>query len=282
MNPRSTSDRRRSLSLLLVGMLLGAAMLTPAFAGPNDPATKKMVKKTLKKAKKFAKKQDAQLSAALQAQIDALGGCGGDPNQVMVPVGPVCIDRYEASVWSAPTGGVQYGVSADDYPCNDNGQDCVGKIYARSVPGVTPSRFITWFQAQQALANSGKRLPTNAEWQTAVAGTPDSTVCNVITFSVASTGANAGCVSSWGANDMVGNLWEWVADWDEQADDCASWPVGYGSDFTCFGAGAPSRFPGAFARGGDFNIGTDAGPFVVSVRDRPSDSVDAVGFRGAR
>ncbi|MPZ91072.1 MAG: hypothetical protein GEU68_05495 [Actinobacteria bacterium] len=52
------------------------------------------------------------------------------------------------------------GVSSDDYPCNDNGQNCKGKIYARSVAGVTPSRYITWFQAQQALANSGKRLPT--------------------------------------------------------------------------------------------------------------------------
>src|SRR5438874_617328 len=70
-------------------------------------------------------------------------------------------------------GGTQYGVSSADYPCLANGNDCKGKIYARSVAGVTPSRSITWFQAQQALANSGKRLPTNAEWQQAAAGTPD-------------------------------------------------------------------------------------------------------------
>ncbi len=71
--------------------------------------------------------------------------------------------------------------------CADNGQGCkagtAGAIYARSVPGVTPSRFITYFQAQQALANSGKRLPSNAEWQQAVVSTSDSTICNVSTGS---------------------------------------------------------------------------------------------------
>jgi formylglycine-generating enzyme required for sulfatase activity len=153
-----------------------------------------------------------------------------------------------------------------------NGQDCKGRIFARSVPGVAPRVNITWVQAQQALANSGKRLPTNAEWQMVVAGTPDSTACNVSTGAVASTGANAGCVSSWGANDMVGNLWEWVADWDEQADGCASWPAGYGSDSTCFGDGTPSRRPGAFFRGGGFGEGSDAGPFAVNAAGQPSDS----------
>ena len=59
-------------------------------------------------------------------------------------------------------GAIQRGVSSDDYPCNDNGNDCTN-IYAVSIPGVTPSAFITWFQAQAAAANSGKRLLTNAE-----------------------------------------------------------------------------------------------------------------------
>ena len=74
--------------------------------------------------------------------------------------------------------------------------------------GVEPRASITWFQAQQALANSGKRLPTNAQWQMAVAGTPDSTACNVGGSAAQKTGANPGCRSDWGANDMVGNLWE--------------------------------------------------------------------------
>jgi len=203
----------------------------------------------------------------------------------MVKVGPTCIDRYEDSVWSKPNGGTQYGVSSADYPCNANGQDC-SNIYARSVPGVKPSAFITYFQAQQALANSGKRLPTNAEWQAAVAGTPDSSACNESSPPAPqNTGANAGCVSRFGAFDMVGNVWEWVADWGDQAVNCTNWPAGFGSDWSCFGLGegeANSNLPGALIRGGGFASGTTAGPFAVSAGERPSSSAPTIGFRGAR
>jgi Sulfatase-modifying factor enzyme 1 len=199
---------------------------------------------------------------------------------VMVAVGPTCIDKYEASVWSSPTGGTQYGTTGDDYPCNDNGQNCTN-IYARSVPGVTPSRFITYFQAQQALANSGKRLPTSAEWQAAVAGTPDSNACNVSTGAVQNTGANAGCVSNFGANDMVGNVWEWVGDWDEEADGCVT--NTFGSDATCFGdAGPPTRVPAMLTRGGHFGAGTRAGPFAADGGVQGRVSRQGQGFRGAR
>jgi len=145
-----------------------------------------------------------------------IGSDGFSCPEGMVKVGSFCIDKYEASVWSSPTGGTQYGVSSDNYPCNDNGNDC-GKnasnpIYARSIAGVTPSRYITWFQAAQACANVGKRLCTNMEWQTAASGTPDnSTDCNINTSGVENTDARPNCVSSWGVYNMVGNLWEWVA-----------------------------------------------------------------------
>jgi formylglycine-generating enzyme required for sulfatase activity len=209
-------------------------------------------------------------------------GCeSDDPNDVMVKVGSVCIDRYEASIWDAPTGGNQI---TGPIPCDRNGQDCTN-IYARSVPGVTPATHISWFQAQQALANSGKRLPTNAEWQMAVAGTPDSTDCNVSTGSVANTGANAACVSNWGVNDMVGNLGEWVADWDEQSFTNATWPAGFGDDHSSVGraAGEPStRRPGALLRGGDFADGRKAGPFKVGAAHRPWNLAKVIGFRGVR
>jgi formylglycine-generating enzyme required for sulfatase activity len=214
-------------------------------------------------------------------------------NDVMVRVGSVCIDKYEASVWSEPNGGIQYGVgAADDYPCDDNGQDCTN-IYARSIPGVKPSANITYFQAQQALANAGKRLPTNAEWQTAVAGTPDpgtdndTTDCNVTedgfpASDPVNTGSRPACVSRFGAFDMVGNVAEWVADWDEEAGVCGTWPAAYGSDFTCYGDPTPSGFPGTPVRGGDFgSFGAGAGPFAVN-SGRPSSSLIWWGFRGAR
>ena len=73
-------------------------------------------------------------------------------------------------------------VADNDAPCADSGQNCANDIYAVSLPSVTSSAYITWFQAQQACKNAAKRLPSNAEWQAAVAGTPDPgpTGCNTL------------------------------------------------------------------------------------------------------
>jgi formylglycine-generating enzyme required for sulfatase activity len=144
-----------------------------------------------------------------------------------VRVGPLCVDKYEVSVWSQPPAngkprGRQLGLVPDDYPCSFDGNDCTGRIFAASVPGVIPSAFLTWFQAQQACMSVGKRLPTNAEWQGAAAGTPDTgdtddhvTTCNTEgePQSFVPTGSRKNCVSNYGAFDMVGNANEIVADW---------------------------------------------------------------------
>jgi formylglycine-generating enzyme required for sulfatase activity len=137
-----------------------------------------------------------------------------------VVAGTICLDRYEASVWRVPNptttnaslarkiqmgkatradltagGATQLGTAGDDYaPCADNGQNCANDIYAVSLPSEVPAAFITWFQAQEACANSGKRLPTNAEWQVGVNGTPDpgpddgTTACNTAANGVARSG----------------------------------------------------------------------------------------------
>src|SRR5207249_12241511 len=112
-------------------------------------------------------------------------------------------------------GAIQLGLASGDLPaagCPATGNGCVN-VYAVSIPGVTPAAFITWFQAAAAARNSLKRLPTNQEWQVAAFGTPDGNPCNVSSASVAFTGAALGCISDVGAFDMVGNVYEWVADW---------------------------------------------------------------------
>jgi formylglycine-generating enzyme required for sulfatase activity len=279
----------------------GSQRVTAAPADRNATASASLAKQV---------KQVKQKVAALQTQVDSLArqpgpqgpqgqqgiqgpagtapACQGNGSgDTMVAAGTVCIDKYEVSVWSSPTGGTQYGATADNYPCNDNGQNCTN-IFARSVAGVTPSRFITWFQAQQALANVGKRLPTNAEWQQAVAGTP-AEMCNRSDFVVQATGIFSDCFSRFGAFDMVGNLWEWVGDWDEQAGGCAPWPPAIGENTSCVGMAdtqISTRIPSALLRGGDFGDqftpANHAGPFAIDARVQPYNPSNDIGFRGAR
>ena len=224
---------------------------------------------------------------------------GNDITDELVRVGSLCVDKYEASVWNAPIASsatTQYGISVDDYPCSDNGNDCssTNPIYARSVAGVTPSRFITWFQAQQACAMSGKRLITNAEWQMAAAGTPDpgaadnsSSTC-ATKSALSSTGSRSDCYSNWSVHDMVGNLWEWVADWmqdnsNSNAGDISSATYGndgiYGMDDAY---PETNRFPAALKRGGYWNSGTTAGVFAMEGMLGPSESSSFIGFRCGR
>lgn len=232
-----------------------------------------------------------------------------------VLAGAVCLDRYEESVWRVPDptstnatlvrklqlgkatqadlaagGATQLGATDHDYaPCADSGQNCAGDIYAASLPSVMPSASITWFQAQEACANAGKRLPTSSEWQVGANGTPDPGAddgvrdCNTFSsLAVAPTGSRGNCVSSRGAFDMVGNLFEWVADWVPQATACPGWG-GFSDDNMCLsGASTTASGPGALLRGGDFGHGTAAGPLTVSASFPPSVFGPSVGFRCAR
>ena len=236
-----------------------------------------------------------------------------------VKVGPVCVDKFEASVWEIPNvpankglinkvkkgtatlanltsasaianGVVQRGVASDDYGagCPDTGNNCVD-FYAVSIPGVKPSAFITWFQASAAARNLGKRLLTNAEWQGAAADTFDpgtdngTTDCNISAAgAVVDTGSRFSCRSQWDVFDMVGNLQEWVADWVPHSTVCVA--ALFAGDFNCL-AGASTTFgPGALIRGGHFANGTSAGVFAVDGRGTPSVAGVGIflGFRAGR
>jgi hypothetical protein len=230
--------------------------------------------------------------------------------------GTVCMDTFEASVWRVPGpttlnaalvkkiqqgkataallaagGATQLGVASDNYaPCTDNGQNCADDIYAVSLPGVTPSAYATWFQAQAACENARKRLPTSAEWQVAVIGTPDpgpddgTSDCNTLSGSAVNTGSRANCKSTRGAYDMVGNVFEWVADWVPRSTACGTWSAGVSptGDDQCLGGAFTTGEPGALLRGGDFNYGLDAGPLTVEGGLGPSSWFDSFGFRCAR
>jgi formylglycine-generating enzyme required for sulfatase activity len=239
-----------------------------------------------------------------------------------VQSGPICIDKYENSVWdlSAVTsekaktrliesiragsvtlanlteaGAVQVGLLDGDlasHGCPTTASQCID-VYAVSIAGVTPATTINWFQAAAAARNSGKRLPTNQEWQVAAFGTPDTggaddgvTTCNTddpVPGRVTATGSRSGCVSDVGAFDMVGNVWEAVADWGDINDTCSTWISG---DVSCFGgpgstSGNPYA-PGAYQRGGRSDGATANGVFAVRVNGGPHAFGRNSGFRSAR
>ena len=235
----------------------------------------------------------------------------------MVKVGSFWIDKYETSVWDgSDCAGQQIGAVLNDWSVQGNGSDfALNDVYGCSLYDVVPTRFVTWFQAAQSCLASGKRLCRNAEWQMASLGTPDNEtevpanpVCNIwsgllpasaivwgVEGMITRTGNAAQCISNIGANDMIGNLAEWVEEWgiggkDWQEDDVsgtAPWPGSaynvdgtWGIDGRAFnGNEFINGLPAAVVRGGDWEDGIAAGAYAISFFNAPSTSEWRMGTR---
>jgi formylglycine-generating enzyme required for sulfatase activity len=255
----------------------------------------------------------------LAAPRSSLAKCPPDS----VEVGAVCVDKYEGSVWSIPdptgankrlvaklrrgtatladlsaAGATQLGTASPPFnhaafpPSFPENGNWTAPVYAASVPGVLPTTDVTWFQAEQACLLAGKRLPSNREWQGAAAGTPDpasgadngTTECNIATADApTNTGSRQACVSSWGAFDMVGNVWERVAEWGPVSTACPGWGI-FSDDGMCLsGASTTEDEAGGLMRGGDWDDGAGAGVFAIHGGHTPTSDTDSeVGFRCVR
>ena len=261
------------------------------------------------------------------ASIEATGYYCKRGSDEIVKVGDFWIDRYEATIWqNADCTGTRYGSDSDNWASegatgaaaaeNDIGffprnGNWTTKLYSCSVEGVKPSRWHTWFQAEQACLASGKYLCTNAEWQAAASGT-DISECN--TGGSGEDGYNGsdpeetgninnvsydGCISNYGTFDQVGNVCEWTAMWTQAGPDNdhgngyepdpGPWPDGYGSDHTwnitgasSNGAGWVDGAPASALRGGYWDDGSKAGVFALHLTAGPATWSYDVGARCCR
>ncbi len=263
----------------------------------------------------------------------ATQGGAEDVVRVGSGVGAFWIDRFEATVntqingggtyyFDAPAGASSIPPAPSSFP--PSGQwgttPFAVRPFALSVSGGSgrpPARGITWFQAAEACAASGKILPSRMQWLLAAQGT-QGTGCNVA-GEARMPGGDVACASTWGALDMVGNLWEWTDEWYAGAGssvvlDLSSaqpradagvdvvpplaptltnigstpWPAGYGDDttynvnaYTQRATDNVSGLPAAAARGGSRSIGGAAGVFSLLLIHAPSSSATDLGFRCA-
>jgi hypothetical protein len=301
---------------LVVVVLVAASMVAPQLADALVMCGPKKPDGTLRdgasiKLRSVCKPNELRVDPAV------LGLQGTECGPDSARVGDVCVDLYEASIWSIPAaamsviahvrsgtvtlaelisaGATQFGAatavacSGAEYPANFpvSGQWST-PLYAVSLPGVLPSGCVSWFQAQQACALSGKRLPTNEEWQRAAAGTPDALVDDGTSDCNASaaggplpSGSRASCVSKWGIFDMPGNLNEYAAEWVQRRTACPGWGA-FSDDWMCLAGADTTSGPTPLIRGHSWQSGATVGVFAIDANNPPWDRSVDFGFRCVR
>jgi serine/threonine-protein kinase len=164
--------------------------------------------------------------------------------------------------------------ACEEPSCWDNGD-----LNAADQPVVC----VTWDDAQAYAAWAGGRLPTEAEWEKAARGTdgrlypwgenaPDCKDANYkgcVARTVA-VGSYPKGASPYGALDMAGNAWEWVADWYDNT---------YYSNAPSDNPQGPDGGERRVVRGGSFDMSEARLRTAFRIGNLPAYSNWDIGFR---
>ncbi len=165
-------------------------------------------------------------------------GCPPEMVELKLKDKSFCIDRYESYIVGYDKNGKPYRYEPKfEYVVKKDGKYQPGnifdkstlkdRIYARSGKGMTPIDSVSFYEAEIACKNAGKRLCRKEEWNSACRGNKNQNYpygnqyredyCNGYEYglakssiSVLPSGSMEKCDNGYGVMDLSGNLWEWI------------------------------------------------------------------------